>query len=93
MPYMICFAASDCSFILGTAMLGDTGLPLKLSGTAGSPRLAMTRFSNGLTTSKCAAHALPSGTAYEHFVYTQFVHQQQGNKSYALAPGHKEHSM
>ena len=90
--YMICFGASEVSLIRGTAILGHTALPLKCSGRVKSPMLAITCLSSGLTTSKCAAHALPSGTAYEHFVCTQLVHQQQGNNSCAFAPGHKEHS-
>ena len=73
-------------------MFGHTDRPLKYSGIDSSPILATTCLSNGFTTSKCDAHGLPSGTAYEHFTRIQLVHQQHGTNSNALAPGHSEHT-
>ena len=99
MPYMTClgrFLSSSFpvgSTILGDAIFGQTDLPFHCSGMVSSPILETTCKCKGFTTSKCDAHALPAGTAYEHLKCIQLVHQQQGTSSNAFAPGHKLHSV
>ena len=83
MPYMTCLGCNlssslpDGSMIFGDAIFGQTDRPVKYSGMVSSPILAITCLSKGFTTSKWDAHALPSGTAYEHLTCIQLVHQQQ----------------